>query len=134
MTSTDAEAPTGPEVEKVIAKPLYALPRPLAIDARLDKIRKAVRVLYGPDTRMHQIGPTFVIFTAGELCNCQACDTFMRKVADLDYLDLPGFMILCSECGNKRCPHATDHEEDCTGSNAPGQPGSSYAAFRGDHE
>jgi hypothetical protein len=35
-------------------------------------------------------------------------------------------MILCPECGNKRCPKATDHRHDCTGSNEPGQPGSRY--------
>ena len=35
-------------------------------------------------------------------------------------------MILCSECGNKRCPRASDHRLDCTGSNEPGQPGSVY--------
>ena len=35
-------------------------------------------------------------------------------------------MILCETCGNKRCPHATNHELPCTGSNAPGQPGSDY--------
>ncbi len=36
-------------------------------------------------------------------------------------------MFLCSECGNKRCPHAADHRNLCTRSNAPGQPGSLYA-------
>ena len=36
-------------------------------------------------------------------------------------------MYLCETCGNKRCPHATDHRNACTGSNEPGQPGSSYA-------
>mgnify|MGYP003349923036 CR=1 FL=1 len=35
-------------------------------------------------------------------------------------------MILCPECGNKRCPHATDHNNPCTDSNEPGQPGSRY--------
>lgn len=35
-------------------------------------------------------------------------------------------MVLCAICGNKRCPHATDHRHACTGSNEPGQPGSSY--------
>lgn len=35
-------------------------------------------------------------------------------------------MVLCAICGNKRCPHATNHEFACTNSNAPGQPGSSY--------
>jgi len=36
-------------------------------------------------------------------------------------------MVLCETCGNKRCPHATDHRFTCTGSNEPGQPGSRYA-------
>ena len=35
-------------------------------------------------------------------------------------------MILCPECGNKRCPKATYHELPCTNSNEPGQPGSIY--------
>lgn len=35
-------------------------------------------------------------------------------------------MVLCSTCGNKRCPHATDARLTCTGSNEPGQIGSSY--------
>lgn len=36
-------------------------------------------------------------------------------------------MVLCPTCGNKRCPHATDHRHVCTGSNEPGQAGSAYA-------
>lgn len=35
-------------------------------------------------------------------------------------------MIVCPKCGNKRCPHSTDHRYECTGSNDPGQPGSRY--------
>jgi hypothetical protein len=35
-------------------------------------------------------------------------------------------MILCPDCGNKRCPKSTDHNMACTNSNAPGQPGSRY--------
>lgn len=35
-------------------------------------------------------------------------------------------MIVCPTCGNKRCPHSTDHNLECTGSNDPGQPGSRY--------
>lgn len=35
-------------------------------------------------------------------------------------------MILCPECGNKRCPRASDHRLDCTNSNEPFQPGSIY--------
>jgi hypothetical protein len=37
-------------------------------------------------------------------------------------------MILCPECGNKRCPNASDHQLDCTGSNEAGQHGSVYTA------
>ena len=36
-------------------------------------------------------------------------------------------MILCPTCGNKRCPHASDHRLACTDSNEPGQAGSVYA-------
>lgn len=38
-------------------------------------------------------------------------------------------MIVCETCGNKRCPHATDCQFDCTNSNEPGQPGSVYGPF-----
>lgn len=38
-------------------------------------------------------------------------------------------MILCENCGNKRCPHASDHRLECTGSNDPGQEGSVYGEF-----
>ena len=36
--------------------------------------------------------------------------------------------VVCPECGNKRCPHANDHNNACTGSNEPGQVGSAYPA------
>ena len=35
-------------------------------------------------------------------------------------------MILCSECGNKRCPKATNHALPCTNSNNPNQAGSVF--------
>jgi DNA-directed RNA polymerase subunit RPC12/RpoP len=38
-------------------------------------------------------------------------------------------MIVCPECGNKRCPKATDHEFKCTNNNEPGQPGSVYSTY-----
>lgn len=38
--------------------------------------------------------------------------------------------VVCSECGNKRCPHATDHRLACTRSNEPGQPGSVYGTLK----
>lgn len=38
-------------------------------------------------------------------------------------------MFVCPDCGNKRCPRATDHRHDCTASNEPGQPGSRFPAI-----
>jgi hypothetical protein len=40
-------------------------------------------------------------------------------------------MFLCPDCGNKRCPRATDHREACSGSNEPEQAGSRYGTMPG---
>ena len=57
------------------------------------------------------------------LCNCYTC------------LDDPSLgwrnptmcqMVMCKFCGNKRCPHSTHHDLECTQSNEPGQKGSRY--------
>jgi len=37
-----------------------------------------------------------------------------------------GAFIVCPTCGNKRCPHASDHDYACTNSNEAGQAGSVY--------
>lgn len=34
--------------------------------------------------------------------------------------------FLCPICGNKRCPHGANHENECTNSNEIGQKGSLY--------
>lgn len=39
--------------------------------------------------------------------------------------------ILCPNCGNKRCPKASDCSLECTNSNEAGQPGSIYVKFQG---
>ncbi|MBB1060373.1 Lar family restriction alleviation protein [Marilutibacter spongiae] len=56
-----------------------------------------------------------------EMCWCETCrpntPTNMR-------------FIMCPNCGNKRCPKATNHVNACTGSNEPGQPGSSWENFK----
>lgn len=60
-------------------------------------------------------------------CTCHRC------IREHDLLGPGGFplsgtqMIVCRTCGNKRCPKASDHNLDCTGSNEPGQHGSVYA-------
>lgn len=38
-------------------------------------------------------------------------------------------MIVCGHCGNKRCPHASDHNLECTNSNKLGQRGSIYTSW-----
>ena len=53
------------------------------------------------------------------VCWCRTC----RPVTMSDMR-----FVVCPECGNKRCPHANDHRNDCTGSNQPGQVGSAYPA------
>ncbi|HCR1903897.1 TPA: hypothetical protein ONC25_001208 [Enterobacter asburiae] len=52
-------------------------------------------------------------------CSCHTC----RPVTFAD-----SRFVVCPECGNKRCPHANDHRNACTGSNEPGQEGSAYPA------
>lgn len=61
----------------------------------------------------------------GKECSCHRC----IKEKKLTQNGIPlgaSRMILCPECGNKRCPKASDHTLECTNSNEPGQPGSIY--------
>jgi hypothetical protein len=57
--------------------------------------------------------------TPGE-CWCETCRPNTK---------LESRMILCPVCGNKRCPRATHHDNACTGSNEPGQRGSSWENY-----
>jgi hypothetical protein len=60
-------------------------------------------------------------------CYCRKC-LRARDARDASGLPIEATrMILCRECGNKRCPHASDHNFACTRSNEPGQAGSVYA-------
>ncbi|WP_434252875.1 hypothetical protein ACJVEK_16480 [Enterobacter hormaechei subsp. xiangfangensis] len=52
-------------------------------------------------------------------CWCRTCRPV--TVTDMRF-------VVCPDCGNKRCPHANDHRNACTGSNEPGQEGSAYPA------
>lgn len=52
-------------------------------------------------------------------CSCRTCRPV--TISDMRF-------VVCPECGNKRCPHANDHRNACTGSNEPGQEGSAYPA------
>ena len=63
-------------------------------------------------------------------CECHRCikeNRLKMNVGTLGEIPLNmAKMILCPQCGNKRCPKASDHRLDCTGSNEPGQLGSIY--------
>lgn len=61
---------------------------------------------------------------APTLCGCYNC---MSKRLDENGIPLTmSTFIVCPICGNKRCPKATDHSLECSGSNKPGQEGSRY--------
>jgi hypothetical protein len=53
-------------------------------------------------------------------CSCHTC----HPISALDPSSM--FMRLCPECGNKRCPKATNHNNACTNSNDSNQEGSIY--------
>ena len=61
-------------------------------------------------------------------CGCRKCIEQENK-AKMDkeeiFIRFINF-IVCRECGNKRCPHANNHNNACTKSNEPGQAGSAY--------
>jgi len=67
---------------------------------------------------MSIFGLTFNRKTTYSFC-CHAC----FKASGATHMTQ---MILCPECGNKRCPKASDHRLACTSSNDSGQPGSVY--------
>lgn len=80
-----------------------------------DPIELAVAIRKGPDMPTVQDGNSPVTPD----CWCRIC----RPVTMSDMR-----FVVCPECGNKRCPHANDHNNACTGSNEPGQVGSAYPA------
>lgn len=60
-------------------------------------------------------------FRSAVIPDCWCCTCRPVKMNDMRF-------VVCPECGNKRCPHANDHRNACTGSNEPGQEGSAYPA------
>ena len=59
-------------------------------------------------------------------CNCHACIKEFDRKTEGGWPLSSVQMILCPECGNKRCPKASDHRLQCTDSNDVGQAGSVY--------
>lgn len=48
-------------------------------------------------------------------------------LAIMNPINMP--LIVCKECGNKRCPKATNCKNKCTDSNEPNQEGSVYGGL-----
>ena len=60
-------------------------------------------------------------------CYSHAEDIAKGKSID-DRCNIMMRIFVCSECGNKRCPKATDCNLECTGSNKSNQDGSRYSS------
>jgi hypothetical protein len=72
--------------------------------------------------------PNEVLQWLTENC-CHHCFNALREGMSLMEQMQKGMfarMIVCRVCGNKRCPKATWHENECSGSNEPGQEGSIF--------
>lgn len=88
---------------------------------------------YPPGATLSQVGSYLWVRDRGATCGgCIACDgrdraAFERLTGKQSALHVPMGMIVCPACGNKRCPKASSHDNDCSGSNEPGQKGSVYA-------
>ena len=52
---------------------------------------------------------------------CRACED--QELANDPFGWTKRLFVVCSVCGNKRCPKAQHHANECTGSNATGQKG-----------
>lgn len=59
---------------------------------------------------------------------CTACHTCLSETYEngQTYPKSAYTFTICTQCGNKRCPRATDHRLECTNSNEPNQPGSRF--------
>jgi hypothetical protein len=78
------------------------------VTAQLDAERSTTRIIYTRDTQ--------------GVCTCYRCINYNNITYEDTRIGLHYMMfIACNICGNKRCPHAKDHNKACTNSNALGQ-------------
>ena len=72
------------------------------------------------------VGPWLPADHGSPTCWCTTCDEDLFPEPDLLVGRRFTTMIVRPNCANKRCPRATNHRLDCTGSNDPSQQGSRY--------
>lgn len=124
----DSDQPT--ETARIVA--VIDDPIPLS---DFGKLTKQYAATFGPGLTIGQgRWSRFEIRTPGPVCWCLTCEdrdakTVQRLTGDV-LRTLSRFMVVCPDCGNKRCPKANHHDHSCTGSNEPGQSGSAYPALR----
>ncbi|MEG7606708.1 hypothetical protein [Citrobacter braakii] len=106
---------------------LWASPQPAAVvtDELLSAMEEVLRISDRDHEAWHKARNGIASCRAAVLqagnspvttdCWCRTC----RPVTMSDMR-----FVVCPDCGNKRCPRANDHRNDCTGSNEPGQAGS----------
>jgi hypothetical protein len=83
----------------------------------IEQKNEALRLLGADLQQQNRMVDMLVATPASSQCWCHACSTREYRISHV---------ILCPACGNKRCPKANDHRNECAGSNATGQPGSAY--------
>lgn len=79
----------------------------------------------------HGFTPSASEVESKSACECYQCILDNKLGQHIGDVFLPlsvTKMILCPVCGNKRCPKATNHRHECTGSNEVNQPGSRYVS------
>ena len=67
------------------------------------------------------------LYTAPQCDGCGNCHACLVGVMENNMPVTSQRMIVCSDCGNKRCPKASNHRYQCTNSNEPNQHGSIYS-------
>lgn len=116
-------------------------------DLQLDDIRLGVKMVNGSNAAMlrgaEPVTTANKLRDAVEIIRNSGIEIDAEKIfAERDALNTPDCwcrtcrpitltdmrFVVCPDCGNKRCPHANDHRNACTGSNEPGQEGSAYPA------
>lgn len=113
------------------AHPVAAIELPIPVEELAQRSRQ-LEMEHGRGLTIKQHGSHLIIYTPGDpFDGCLRClmaeAEMIRALIGDRWPPAPQFMVLCPECGNKRCPRATDHLNACTRSNEPGQPGSAYS-------